>query len=86
MHILMDNFYQGVKYSSKIASNQVELRREEIFTDQKSSCISSLQTDYLNLDRKSGSSKDSERENIVQIRCNFVGGVNHSAETFFKMI
>ena len=86
MHILMDNFYQGGKYSSKIASNQVELRREEIFTDQKSSCISSLQTDYLNLDRKSGSSKDSERENIVQIRCNFVGGVNHSAETFFKMI
>ena len=86
MHILMDNFHQGGKYSAKISSNQAELRREEIFTDQKSSCISSQQTDYLNLDRKSGSSKDSERENIVQIRCNFVGGVNHSAETFFKMI
>ena len=36
MHIFMDNFHQGAKYSSQIASHQAELRREEKFTDQKS--------------------------------------------------
>ena len=46
----MDNFHQGEKYSSQIAIHQVELGRDEIFTDQKSLSISSLQTDYLNLD------------------------------------
>ena len=35
MHTYMDNFHQGGKYSSQIASHQAELRREETFTDQK---------------------------------------------------
>ena len=35
MHIFMDKFHQGGKYSAQIASHQVELRREETFTDQK---------------------------------------------------
>ena len=35
MHTFMDNFHQGGKYSARIASHQVELRREEKFTDQK---------------------------------------------------
>ena len=35
MHIFLDIFHQGGKYSSQIASNQAELRREENFTDQK---------------------------------------------------
>ena len=34
MHIFLDNFHQGGKYSAQIASHQVELRREETFTDQ----------------------------------------------------
>ena len=50
MHTFLDNFCQGGEYSAQIASHQAELRREEIFTDQKSFIISSLQTDYLNLD------------------------------------
>ena len=60
MHTFMDNFHQGGKYSARIASHQAELRREENFSEQKSLNISSLQTDYLNLDSSSsGSSRQS---------------------------
>ena len=48
--------------------------------------ISSLQTDYLNLDSSSGFDGDSERENNVQTECTFCGGVNHSTEQCFKKI
>ena len=50
MHTFMDNFHQGEKYSAQIASHKAELRREDKFTDKKCLNISSLQTDYLNLD------------------------------------
>ena len=60
MHTFLDNFCQGGKYSAQIASQQAELRKEETFTDQKSLNISSLQTDYLNLDSSSGYSSNSE--------------------------
>ena len=79
MHIFLDNFHQVVKYSAQIASHQAELRREEIFTDQKSLYISSLQTEYLNLDRSSDCGKNSERNNIYHTKCTFCGGANHSA-------
>ena len=36
IHTFMDNFQQGGKYSTQIASHQAELRREETFIDQKS--------------------------------------------------
>ena len=62
------------------------MRREEKFTDQKLLNISSLQTDYLNLDRISGFGRNSERAHAVQTKCIFCGGVNHSAEKFFKRI
>ena len=48
------------------------MKREETFTHKKYSFISSLQTGYLNLDTNSGS--NNERENLVQVRCNFCGG------------
>ena len=48
--------------------------------------ISSLQTDYLNLDSRSGSGRDSERAHAVQTECTFFRGVNHSAEQCFKRI
>ena len=35
MYTFLDNFHQGGKYSTKIASHQAELRREEKFTDYK---------------------------------------------------
>ena len=65
MHTFLDNFSQGGKYYSQIASHQAELRREEIFTDQKYLSSSYLQTDYLNLDRSSGCGRNSERANHV---------------------
>ena len=80
MHTFLDNFHQGGKYSTQIASHQEELRIEEKFTDQKSLNISSLQTDYLNLDSISGCGKSSKRENLFHTKCTFCGGANHSSE------
>ena len=86
MHIFLDNFDQRGKYSTKIASHQAELRREKTFTDQKSLSILYLQTEYLNIDRSSGSGKNGERANLVHTKCTFCGCVNHSTELFFKRI
>ena len=61
MHTFLDNFHQSGKYSSRIASHQAELRREEKCIDQKSLNISSLHTDYLNLDSSTGYGRNSER-------------------------
>ena len=80
MYTFLDYFRQGRKYSDKMDSHQAELRREEKYTDQKSLSISSLQTDYLNMDSSSGFGRNSERSNNVQTKCTFCGGVNHSAE------
>ena len=84
MHILLDKFHQGRKYSSQIAIHQADLIREEKLTDQKYLSISSLQTDYLNIDSSSGSGKNSERENLVKKKCTFCGGAKHSANVFQK--
>ena len=46
MHISLDNFHQGGKYTAHIAGDQAELRIGEIFIDQKPLYISSLHTDY----------------------------------------
>ena len=49
--------------------------------------ISSLHTDYLNLDSSSsGSSRHSERAHSDQAKCIFCGVNNHSAEKCFKRI
>ena len=50
MHILLDNFHQGGKYTAQITSDNAELRREGKFTDQKYLSITYLQTDSLNID------------------------------------
>ena len=86
MHTFLDKFHESGKYSAHIASHQAELRREEKFTDQKSLNISSLQTDYLNLDSISGSIRNRERAHSVQTKCKFCGGNNHAAEKCFKRI
>ena len=65
MHTFLDNFHQRGKYSAQIASQQEELRREEKFTDKKTLNISSLQTDYLNIESSSGFGVNSERANTV---------------------
>ena len=46
MHMILDNFRQGGKYTAHIASHQAELRREVNSTDQKYLSITYLQTDY----------------------------------------
>ena len=65
MHTFLDNFEEGGKYSAQIASHQVELRRKENFIDKKSLNISSLQTDYLNLDISSGFDRDIKRAHEI---------------------
>ena len=55
IHILLDRFHQGGKYTAQIASHQAELIRGVIFTDQKYLSIIFLQTYYLNIDSSSGS-------------------------------
>ena len=52
MQNFLDNFNQGGKYTAQIASHQEELRREEIFTDQKSLSITYLQTDNINIESR----------------------------------
>ena len=85
IHTFLDNFQQGGKYSTQIASHQEELRREETFTDQKYLSISSLHTDCLNIDSSSFFGKNCERANTVQKKCTFCGGTNHSAEKVSKV-
>ena len=86
MHTFLNNFHRGGKYSAQIASHQAELRREENFTDQKYLSISSLKTDYLNLDISSFFGRKSERAKTVQKKCTFCGVDNHFAEKCFKKI
>ena len=77
----MDNFHQSGIYSVQLASHQAELRREETYPDQKCLNISSLQTDYLNLDNSvSRSSRHNERAHFVQTKCTLCGLDNHSAD------
>ena len=87
MHTFLDNFHQSGKYSAQLASHKAELRREEKFPDQKCLNISSLQTDYLNLENSvSGSSRHNDRSHSVQTKCTFFGLNDHSAEKCFKRI
>ena len=62
------------------------MRTEEKITDEKSLKISSLQTDYINLDSNSGLDGDIERGHAVQIECTFCGGVDNSEEQCFKRV
>ena len=72
MHTFLDNFHQSGKYSAQLASHQAELRREERYPDQKCLNISSLPTDYLNLDNSlSRSSRHNDKANYVQTKCTY---------------
>ena len=87
MHTFLDNFHQSRKYSAQLAIHQAELRREEKYPDQKCLNISSLQTDYLNLENSvSSSSRHNERSQSVQTKCTFCGLNKHSSEKCFKRI
>ena len=66
--------------------NNQYIRKEETFTDQKSLSISSLQTNYLNIDNSSGFGRNSEIANTAQKKCTFCGGANNYAEKCLKRI
>ena len=84
MHVFLDNFHQGGKYSEQISSHQAQLIIEGSFTDQKYLSISSLHTDYLNLDSSSGCAKNKQRKNIVQKNELFVEVLTILQKIFFK--
>ena len=86
MHIFLDNFHQGGKYTAQIASHQADLRREGKFTDHKSLSITSLQTDYLNLGSSSGSGRNNERENPVQKNALFVEVLTSVGPALFESV
>ena len=71
MYILLDTFHQGGKYCTQISSHQPDLIREGTFTDKKYFSISSLQTDYFNIDSSSGCGGNNERKNHVQKNAHF---------------
>ena len=48
--------------------------------------MSSLQTDYINLDSSSDFGRNIERANTVQKKCTLCGGSNHSAENISKVL
>ena len=83
MHILLDNFHQCGKYTAQIAIHLAELRREGNFTDQKYLSITSIQTDYLNIDSSSSSGKKQWESKYCSEKGNFCGGAKHSAEKYF---
>ena len=73
MHIFLDNFHQGGKYSAQIATYQEEFTREGEITDLKYLSTSSLQTDHLNFDRSSGCGRiKREKVNIAQVNALFM--------------
>ena len=82
MDTFLDHFHRGEKYYAQIAIHQAEIRREEKFTYKKSLNISSLQTDYLNLDISSGFGRNIEIANAVQKKFTFCGGAKNYAEKF----
>ena len=87
MHTFLDNFQKSGKYSAQLANHQAELRREEMYPDQKCLNISSLQTEYLNLDSsQSYQGKHNEKENSAKAKCTYCGLTNHSVEKCFKKI
>ena len=86
MHTFLDNFHQGGNYSAQTAIYLVELSKEEKITDLKYLSISFLQTDYLNLYRRSGFGRYDERANNVQTKCTFCGVTYHYAEKCVKRI
>ena len=84
MHIYLENYHQGGKYSAQIASHPAELRREENFMDQIYLSITSLQTDFLIIDIRAGCSINSERASNVQKKYTF-GKVGKSAMNYIKI-
>ena len=84
MHTFLDNFQQSGKYSVQLASHQAELRREEMYPDQKCLNISSLQKEYLNLDSsQSSQSKHNEKANSTKAKCTYCGLNNPSVKKCF---
>ena len=68
MNIFLDKFHREGKYNPQTESHQEYLISEGKVTDQNYLSVSSLQTNYLNLHRSSGSGRNNEIENLVQVK------------------
>ena len=77
MHIFLNNFRQLGKYSAQKASHQAEFRRKENFIDKR--VIYFILIDYPST-YSSCCDENSEKANLVNKKCTFCGGANHSAE------
>ena len=86
MHTFLNEFHKIGKYSAQISRHETELRKWEMFTDQKYSSFSFLQTDYLNIDSNSCCGRYNEIANTFQTKFKFCGYVNHSIEKYFRRI
>ena len=72
---------------NKKVRSKVPLKPEEMYPDQKCLNISSLQTEYLNLDSSQYSQgKHNEKANSAKAKCTYCGLTNHSVEKCFKKI
>ena len=56
------------------------VKERRYFIDQKSLSISSIQIDYINIYKRSGCGRNSERANTVQTKWNLCGDANHTTE------
>ena len=59
IHIFLDKFHQGEKYTAHLKTHQAELRREGRLTYQDKLSVTSIRTDSINLDSSSGSGRNS---------------------------
>ena len=84
IHIFLDNFHQGGKYTEETIRHQAELRREKKTTCQKSLAITCLKPKNLNLASSSGSGENIERANLVHTKYTFCGVANHSTKEYLK--
>ena len=75
MHIFLDNFNHGGKYTSQIA-----IPKWGNVYWPKSLSISYLHIDNLHLESSSGSGRKNEGENLVQKKFAFCGSANVSAK------
>ena len=79
MHTFLDNIQEDGKLYAQIVSHKAELRKEEKIVDQKSSSISDLQIDHLNLNN---SIRNNKREHFDQSRYSNCG-ISHPTGKYF---
>ena len=85
MHTFLNNFQQSGKYSVQLGSHQAELRREELYPDQKCLNISSIKAESLIMETVSQVLVNTmKKENSAKTKCTYCGLSNHFLENVSK--